>query len=84
MSLDGTARALDVSRRSLQRALSREGTDFRSIANAIRARRAAELLRGTSASVTTIAAELGYSTPANFARAFRNATGLPPEAFRRR
>jgi AraC-like DNA-binding protein len=83
VSLDAAARALDLSVRTLQRALQREGTDFRSLANAIRARRAGELLRGTSASVTEIAAELGYTTPANFARAFRKATGLAPQDFRR-
>jgi AraC-like DNA-binding protein len=83
VSLDGAARALDVSVRTLQRALSREGTDFRSLVNAVRARRAKELLRGTRTSVTEISAELGYSTPANFARAFRKAAGLAPEDFRR-
>lgn len=83
VSLDGAARGLDLSTRTLQRALHREGTDFRSLANASRARRAVELLRGSRASVTDIAAELGYSTPANFARAFRKATGLAPEHFRR-
>ncbi len=83
VSLDGVAQAFDASTRTLQRALNRNGVDFRSLANGIRARRAAELLRGAPASVTEIAAELGYSTPANFARAFRKATGLAPDAFRR-
>lgn len=83
VSLDGAARALDLGTRTLQRALHRDGTDFRGLANAIRARRAAELLRGTDAPVTAIAAELGYSTSANFARAFRKATGLAPDSFRR-
>lgn len=84
VSLDGAARALDLSTRSLQRALNRDGTDFRSLANAIRAGRAMELLRGSGASVTEIATELGYSTPANFARAFRRATGVSPDRYRRR
>lgn len=83
LSLDGAAHALDVSTRTLQRALKDRGTDFRSLGTMIRARRAGELLRGTTASVTDIAAELGYSAPANFARAFRKATGLAPEDFRR-
>lgn len=83
VSLEGAARALDVSTRTLQRALRRDGADFRSLANTIRVRRAKELLSGTRASVTDISAELGYSTPANFARAFRKATGLAPEVFRR-
>jgi AraC-like DNA-binding protein len=83
VSIDSAARALDLSVRTLQRELHRDGTDFRSLTNAVRARRARELLRGTRASVTQISVELGYSTPANFTRAFRNATGLSPDAFRR-
>lgn len=82
MSIDSTARALDISTRSLQRALHRDGADFRSLANAVRARRASELLTGTGASITEIATELGYSTPANPARAFRKATGVAPQDFR--
>lgn len=84
VSIDGTARALDTSVRSLQRALHRDGTDFRSLANAIRLRRACELIAGTGGSVTEIAAELGYTAPANFARAFRKATGTSPGEFRKR
>lgn len=83
VSLDGAAHALDLSKRTLQRALQLHGTSFRELGNSIRARRASELLRGTDASITDISAELGYSTPANFARAFRNAIGLAPEEFRR-
>jgi AraC-like DNA-binding protein len=84
VSLDGAAHALDISTRTLQRSLQEHGTDFRSRVNAIRAKRAGELLRGTDASITDISAELGYSAPANFARAFRKATGLAPEDFRRK
>jgi AraC-like DNA-binding protein len=82
ISIDRTARAMDTSIRSLQRKLNREGTDFRTLVNAARAGRADELLRHTDVSITRIAAELGYSTPANFSRAFRNATGLNPSALR--
>jgi AraC-like DNA-binding protein len=82
VSIDSTARALDTSIRSLQRALDRSGTDFRTLATAIRIRRARELLAGTGLPITEIATELGYSTPANFARAFRKATGSAPQAFR--
>lgn len=73
VSLDAAAHALGIGTRTLQRALQVHGTDFRSLGNAIRARRAGELLRGTNATVTDIAAELGYSAPANFSRAFRKA-----------
>ena len=82
-SQEHLATVAGLSTRTLQRSLQEYGTDFRSLGNAIRAKRAAELLRGTNASVTDISAELGYSAPANFARAFRKATGLAPEDFRR-
>lgn len=83
LSIDSTALALEMSTRSLQRALHDDGTDFRSLASVTRARRARELLAGSRASVSEIATELGYSTPANFARAFRKETGMSPSAFRR-
>jgi AraC-like DNA-binding protein len=84
VAIDGTARALDTSVRSLQRDLKREGILFRDLVNSVRARRAAELLRGTGASITAIATELGYAAPAGFARAFRKASGLSPLEFRQR
>jgi AraC-like DNA-binding protein len=83
VSLDAAAQALDDRARTLQRMLHEEGADFRSLANEIRARRAMELLRGTRASVIEIAAEMGYSTPATFSRAFRATTGRAPAEFRR-
>lgn len=82
VSIDSAARAMDVSIRTLQRELNRQGIDFRTLANATRAQRAAELLRYTDSSITTIAMDLGYSASSNFSRAFRAATGLSPREFR--
>ena len=82
-SVESAARALDTSVRSLQRALNREGADFRTLTNVIRIQRARELLGGTRASITEISTALGYSAPAHFARAFRTATGVAPQEFRR-
>jgi len=84
VSIESAARSINTSVRTLQRELNREGTDFRSIANAMRSRRALELLRHTDATVTNISTMLGYSDSAHFARAFRNATGMSPREFRRR
>jgi AraC-like DNA-binding protein len=81
VSVESAARSLDTSVRTLQRELNREGTDFRTMANAMRVRRAIELLRHTDASVTNISMVLGYSAPAHFARAFHKATGLSPREF---
>lgn len=82
VTIDSTARSMDTSVRTLQREFNGANTDFRSLANKARARRAIELLRHTNGSVTSVAAELGYSSPANFARAFRKATGIGPREFR--
>lgn len=82
VSIDRTALALGVSVRTLQRALHCELTDFRELANLIRLQRAKELLAETRASITDISNLLGYSAPANFARAFRRSSGTTPQHFR--
>lgn len=82
VSIDSTALALGMSVRTLQRALHRELTDFRELTNAVRLQRAKELLGETPAPITEISNLLGYSAPANFARAFRRETGLTPQHFR--
>lgn len=84
VSVESAACSVGASVRTLQRELNREGTSFRDLANAMRAKRAMELLRETEASVTEIAGALGYSAPAHFARAFRAAAGISPNEFRRR
>ncbi len=84
VSIESAARSVDTSVRTLQRELNREGSDFRALANAMRSRRAVELLLHTNASITHVSAVLGYSAPAHFARAFRKATGLSPVEFRQR
>jgi AraC-like DNA-binding protein len=83
-SIERAALSLDTSVRSLQRALNREGADFRTLTNTIRIQRARELLEGTRASITEISTALGYSAPAHFTRTFRKATGTAPQEFRRR
>lgn len=82
VSIESAARSMGTSVRTLQRELNRSGTDFRSLSNAARIERATELLRHTNGSITRVAAEMGYSSPANFARAFRKVTGDAPRAFR--
>jgi AraC-like DNA-binding protein len=82
VAIDSAAQSMDTSVRTLQRELNRAGTDFRSLASAARVQRATELLRHTNGSITRVSAELGYSSSANFARAFRKATGSGPREFR--
>lgn len=82
VSIDSAAQSIDTSIRTLQRELNRAGTDFRSLVSAVRIRRASELLQHTNGSITRVSAELGYSSPANFARAFRKVTGSGPREYR--
>lgn len=83
ISIDAIARSLNTSVRTLQRELNREGASFRTLANEVRWRRGAELLRGTKESITSISIALGYSEPSHFTRAFRKAAGMAPGEFRR-
>jgi AraC-like DNA-binding protein len=81
VSIESAARSMETSVRSLQRDLRRSGTDFRRLVNTVRLQRATELLRHTNGTITRVSSEMGYSSPANFARAFRKASGFSPREF---
>jgi AraC-like DNA-binding protein len=79
--IEGVAQRVGVTPRSLQRRLRDEGTSYRELVDAIRHKRAIELLqRGVS--FDDIAALLGFSEARAFRRAFRRWTGLLPSAAR--
>ena len=80
--IDGAARMAGMSVQSLQRGLRREGTDYRSLLERARHRRATGLLLETELSITEIAQNLGYSEHANFSRAFKRVAGISPSGFR--
>lgn len=82
-SIEETARALGVSTRTLKRKLAAERLTFSELLEAERRERALRLLRVTELSLEQIAQRLGYSTLANFARAFRRWTGQTPAHHRR-
>jgi AraC-like DNA-binding protein len=73
---------LHVSRRTLSRRLSEEGTSFRSILDDVRREFACALLQDHYSSVADVAFFLQYSEPAAFNRAFRRWTGQTPSEFR--
>lgn len=76
------ANALNLSARTLDRSLQREGTSFRALSNGARVESACDLLRAGQLSVTQIAYELGYSDASNFTRAFKRQTGCSPTVWR--
>jgi AraC-like DNA-binding protein len=83
-SLEEVAARLFVSPRTLKRRLQSEGTSFLRLLNETRKQDACELLSRTNLSVQAIAARLGYENPANFSRAFAQATTQTPTAYRAR
>lgn len=82
--LNETAAALQMSPRTLNRRLEDEGSSFRAIKDALRRDIALARLTKTSLPVSAIAAELGFSDPSAFFRAFVGWTGASPSAYRRR
>lgn len=77
------ARQMRLPASTLRRRLAEEGQSYRDIKDELRRARAEDLLLGGSRAVAEIAAELGFSEPSAFHRAFRKWTGLSPGAFRR-
>jgi AraC-like DNA-binding protein len=84
IDLGDVATRLEVSPRTLQYRLRREGVSFRTVVDHARETIARRLLATTRLNVPEIAHVLGYSEPAPFHRAFRRWTGITPTQFRTR
>lgn len=84
VNLTTVARAMGLSDRSLQRALAKEGLEFRGIVDDVRWAMAAPLLSGSELSIEEIAERLGYSDAKAFRRAFRRWSGVAPGELRNR
>jgi AraC-like DNA-binding protein len=83
VSIDQVAEIVKVSSRTLQRALSNEGTSFRELVANARLEVARKQLADTSMTIEEISRLLGYSEATHFTRAFRHFSGLPPSEYRR-
>ena len=83
-SLDELAATLNLSKRTLNRYLEREGTSFRELSGRIQHELACERLASGHMSVTEVALSLGFNDLSNFARAFRARAGYSPGEHRRR
>lgn len=84
MDLEEAAGAMRLSPRTLHRRLQDEGINFRAVRDALRRDLALERLARPGESVARVAADLGYSEPSAFFRAFQAWTGEAPSAWRRR
>lgn len=83
VSLQGTARELGVSVRSLQRRLAEMGTNYSEIVAEVRLDTACHLLAESSERISQIALRLGYAGPSSFSRTFMRMTKTQPAAYRR-
>lgn len=82
LNLNYCAELLEMSRRSLQRALMLEDRKFRDLLNGIRVAKAEHLLLNTALPVAKISEKLGYSEAAAFVRAFRTRKEISPSRYR--
>lgn len=81
-ALEGVARELQVSPRTLQSRLAAAGTSFQGELDRARLDVARRYLRGTDDPIAWVAACVGFTAAAAFTRFFRAATGVTPRAFR--
>lgn len=81
-TLEQMAQRMCVSVRTLKRRLQRQGLSYRTLLDQLRLARATHLLGQPQLTAEKIGIALGYSSPANFARAFRRWTGSSPGVFR--
>ena len=77
------AAMLNISPRTLNRYLEREGTTFRELSGRIQHELACERL-DAGASVAEVAYSLGFHDPANFTRSFRDRAQCSPREYRER
>lgn len=81
--LEAFAKVLGLTPRTLIRRLAERGIRFSQLRSDIQLDLARKMLLGGAHSIGDIAHDLGYGSTANFGRAFRKQTGLPPSEFRR-
>lgn len=80
--LERVASELHLTSQTLRRHLQREGHNFQQLLNSIRRDAAIHKLTVQHLSVGEVAAQLGFSEPRSFSRAFRQWTGYPPSTAR--
>lgn len=82
-TLSDAARAMHMTPRTLMRRLDADGTSFQSIKDALRRDIAIRDLQAGRKSIQAIAQDVGFSSAANFHRAFLRWTGSTPSSYRR-
>ena len=81
--LAGAAQALKLTPRTLIRRLEAENTSFQAIKDGLRRDIAIQDLQAGQKSIEEISQDVGFSSSANFHRAFRRWTGATPSSYRK-
>ena len=82
VSIEGTARLLNMHKRTLNRRLAEFDLTFAKVLAEVRFQLARQLLRETDLPLVEIAATLNYTDSSTFSRAFRSWAGTTPSAWR--
>jgi AraC-like DNA-binding protein len=82
-TLDGTAHALRISARTLQRHLGRLGTSHSELLAEVRLNIACRLLADSGKRLSDIAKILGYANASSFSRSFARSMKIQPVVYRR-
>jgi AraC-like DNA-binding protein len=83
LTLQGAARHLSTTGRTLQRRLHEEGTSFQGVLDDVRRDVALAQMRARRQSIDEVAFVLGFEKSSSFHRAFKRWTGLTPGEFRK-
>lgn len=83
-TLPELAAAMKVPPYTLQRRLAEEGVNYLAIKNQVKRDAAIEKLVHTDLSIEEISSQLGFSETSPFTRTFKEWTGVPPSAYRKR
>jgi AraC-like DNA-binding protein len=81
-TVDGCARELAVSKRTLQRRLADAGASFSDVVALVRLETASRALVEGETPLAAVGFLAGYSDQAHFSREFRKGIGMPPSTFR--
>jgi AraC-like DNA-binding protein len=83
ITLEDLARRVNVSARTIDRHLKKDGLGFRELSDKVRFERACEMLCAEGASIVDVALRLGFSDAANFSRAFKRVVGVSPGEYQK-
>jgi len=82
LHINSVAESLAMTRRTLQRLLSEQGTSYSQLLADTRNHQSVKRLQDSDEPIADIAFDLGYTDASNFTRAFRLRNGVSPQGFR--